>query len=146
MPSALLLNRLDIIAAEETLHAARANIGAARGDFFPRISLTGNLGFASSSLDNLFTNESLNRSFGLSLSLPILDWGASKGVLTVARARGSIEIETYKRMVQIAFREVSDALANRRYFGEQIIAQQRAIGAQTAVMCGRYKAASLTIE
>lgn len=133
LPSALLFNRPDIIAAEETLRAARADIGAARAAFFPRISLTGNFGFASTSLDNLFSDEGLNWSFGPSLSLPIFDWGARKGDLTVARARESIEVATYERTVQGAFREVSDALANRRYLAEQIVAQQRAVDAQSTL-------------
>lgn len=133
LPSALLFNRPDIIAAEEALRAARANVGAARAAFFPRITLTGNFGFASTSLDNLFQDEGQSWSFGPSLSLPIFDWGARKGDLSVARARESIEVATYERTVQIAFREVSDALANRRYLAEQIAAQQRAVDAQTAL-------------
>jgi outer membrane protein, multidrug efflux system len=133
LPSSLLTNRPDIIAAEDTLRAARANVGAARAAFFPSISLTGSFGFASTSLDNLLTNSGTNWSFGPSLSLPIFDWSARKGDLTVARARESIEVATYERTVQIAFREVSDALANRRYLAEQIIAQQRAVDAQSAL-------------
>ena len=133
LPSSLLINRPDIIAAEETLRSARANVGAARAAFFPAISLTGRFGFASNSLDNLFTDSGTNWSFGPSLSLPIFNWGARKGGLTVARARESIEVATYERTVQVAFREVSDALANRRYLAEQIIAQQRAVDAQSAL-------------
>lgn len=133
LPSALLYNRPDIIAAEENLRAARANIGAARAAFFPQISLTGSLGFASTSLDNLFSDEGETWSFGPSFSLPIFDWGARKGDVTVARARESIEVATYERTVQIAFREVSDALANRRYLVEQIAAQQRQVDAQSAL-------------
>jgi len=133
MPSALLFNRPDIIAAEESLRAARANVGASRAAFFPRITLTGSAGFASTSLDNLFGDEGFRWSLGPSLSLPIFDWGARKGDLTVARARESIEVATYERTVQIAFREVSDALANRRYLAEQIVAQQRAVDAQSAL-------------
>jgi multidrug efflux system outer membrane protein len=133
LPSDLLFNRPDIIAAEENLRAARANIGAARAAFFPTISLTGTFGFASTSLDNLLSDEGQNWSFGPSLGLPIFDWGARKGDLTVARARESIEVATYERTVQIAFREVSDALANRRYLAEQIAAQQRAVDAQMAL-------------
>lgn len=133
LPSALLANRPDIIQAEEALRAARANVGAARAAFFPTISLTGSAGFASSSLDNLFSDNSLNWSFGPSISLPIFDWGARKGNLTVARARETIEVATYERTVQIAFREVSDALADRKFLAEQLIAQERAVEAQTAL-------------
>ena len=133
LPSALLNNRPDIIQAEELLRAARANVGAARAAFYPSISLTGNAGFASTSLDRLFTNEGLNWSFGPSITLPIFDWGARKGDLTVARARESIEVATYERTVQVAFREVSDALSNRKFLAEQIVAQERAVNAQIAL-------------
>ena len=133
LPSSLLANRPDIIQAEEALRAARANVGAARAAFFPSISLTGNAGFASASLDNLFTDDGLNWSFGPSISLPIFDWGSRKGNLTVARARETIEVATYDRTVQIAFREVSDALADRKFLAEQLVAQQRAVDAQVAL-------------
>ncbi len=133
LPSALLANRPDIIQAEEALRAARANVGAARAAFFPSISLTGNAGFASASLDSLFTDDGLSWSFGPSISLPIFDWGARKGNLTVAKARETIEVATYDRTVQIAFREVSDALADRKFLAEQLVAQERAVNAQLAL-------------
>jgi outer membrane protein, multidrug efflux system len=133
LPSALLANRPDIIQAEQGLRAARANIGAARAAFFPSISLTGNAGFASTSLDDLFTDGGLSWSYGPSVSLPIFDWGARKGNLTVARARETTEVATYEHTVQIAFREVSDALADRKFLAEQLVAQQRAVDAQLAL-------------
>lgn len=133
LPSSLLANRPDIIEAEEALRAARANIGAARAAFFPAISLTGQFGFSSSSLDSLIGKSGTGWSFGPSLSLPIFDWGARKGDVTVARARESIAVASYERTVQVAFREVADALADRRYLAEQIIAQERAVVAQRAL-------------
>lgn len=132
LPSALLTNRPDIIAAEEGLRAARANVGAARAAFFPTISLTGSAGFASTALDNLFDSDSFGWNFGPSISLPIFDWGRRKGNVTVAEAREDIAVATYERTVQVAFREVSDALAGRRYLAEQIAAQERAYEAQRA--------------
>ncbi|MDO9368018.1 MAG: efflux transporter outer membrane subunit [Sphingopyxis sp.] len=125
LPSDLLVARPDILAAEERLRAARANIGAARAAFFPSISLTGNLGFASLSLGDLFQNDSMTWSFGPSISLPIFDFGRNKGNLTVAEARENIAVATYERTVQGAFREVADALAGRRYLAEQVEAQER---------------------
>src|SRR3546814_6284687 len=82
-----MVTRPYIWAAEEKLRAARANIGAARAAFFPSISLTGSIGFASTALGNLIGNEGLSWSFGPSNSLPIFDWGARKGNLSVAEAR-----------------------------------------------------------
>ncbi|MDB5689011.1 MAG: efflux transporter outer rane subunit [Sphingomonas bacterium] len=130
LPSALLVNRPDIVGAEDQLRAARANIGAARAAFFPSISLTGSLGFASTDLSSLVGSSGLAWSFGPSIRLPIFDWGATKGNLTVAQARENIAVANYERTVQGAFREVADALAGRRYLAEQIAAQERATEAQ----------------
>jgi len=130
LPSDLMVARPDVVAAEERLRAARANIGAARAAFFPTISLTGNLGFASTSLGNLVGNDGLSWSFGPSLTVPIFDFGRNKGNLTVAEARENIAIATYERTVQGAFQEVADALAGRAYLAEQVAAQERATTAQ----------------
>ena len=125
LPSDLLVARPDIVAAEQQLRAARANVGAARAAFFPSISLTGNVGFASGALDGLFTDNGLTWSFGPSITLPIFDFGRNKGNLTVAEARENVAVATYEKTVQSAFREVADALAGRRYLAEQVEAQER---------------------
>lgn len=130
LPSDLLNNRPDILSAEESLRAARANIGAARAAFFPNISLTGSAGFASTELDGLFGNDGFTWSFGPSISLPIFDWGRRKGNLTVTEAREDIAVANYEKTVQTAFREVADGLAGRRYLAEQVAAQERAVIAQ----------------
>lgn len=130
LPSDLLNNRPDILSAEEQLRAARANVGAARAAFYPTISLTGAAGFASNALDNLFDKDSRAWSFGPTISLPIFDWGRTKGNLTVAEARENIAVATYEKTVQTAFREVADALAGRRYLADQVAAQESAAAAQ----------------
>lgn len=130
LPSDLLTARPDIIAAEERLRAARANIGAARAAFFPTISLTGSFGFASNALDNLVGSDNRQWSFGPTIGLPIFDWGRTKGNLSVAEARENIAIATYERAIQGAFQEVGNALAGRRYLAEQVAAQERATTAQ----------------
>src|SRR5690606_6798116 len=133
LPSDLLLARPDIIAAEEQLRAARANIGAARAAFFPSISLTGNLGFASTELDDLLGDDGLTWTFGPSVNLPIFDGGRRRGNLTVAEAREDIAVANYEVTVQEAFREVADALAGRRFLAEQVAAQERATQAQREI-------------
>lgn len=130
LPSDLLTNRPDILAAEEQLRSAGANIGAARAAFFPRISLTGLLGFASSALSGLFDNDSFTWTAGASASVPIFDFGRNAGNLDLAKVRREIEVANYERTVQTAFREVADALAARRYLADQLTAQQRALAAQ----------------
>lgn len=132
-PSVLMLVRPDIVAAEEQLRAARANIGAARAAFFPTISLTGNAGFASNALDNLFSSDGLSWSFGPSISLPIFDWGAREADLDLAKAREVEQVALYEKTVQVAFREVSDALAGRRWLAEQVAAQTQGVAAQDRI-------------
>ncbi len=85
LPSDLLLNRPDIIAAEHNLKQANANIGAARAAFFPRISLTSSVGLGSNQLSNLFESANKSWSFGGSLSVPIFDWGNNSANLDAAK-------------------------------------------------------------
>ena len=133
LPSDLLLARPDIIQAEEELRAARANIGAARAAFFPSISLTGSFGFSSVELDGLFDGANQAWSFGPAISLPIFDWGAREGQLDFARAREVEEVAQYDLAVQNAFREVSDALAGRRWLAEQVRTLERGVVAQEEI-------------
>lgn len=127
LPSELLYLRPDILAAEENLRAARADIGVARAAFFPQVSLIGSLGYASSELDNLISRDNRSWSIGPSLTLPLFDFGRNRGNLTVAQAREHIAVLQYEQAIETAFREVADALAGRRYLAEQIVALQRNI-------------------
>lgn len=130
LPSALLESRPDIRAAEQQLIAARANVGAARAAFFPAIRLTGSFGYASTELDTLVGDDGRAWSFMPSISLPIFDTGRRRAALDLTKARENIAVAGYERVIQTAFREVSDALAGRRYLAEQIAAQERGIVAQ----------------
>lgn len=123
LPSDLLLARPDIIAAERQLRAARADIGVARAAFFPQLSLTGSLGFVSSELNDLVSRDNRTWSIGPSLSLPLFDFGRNRGNLSAAEAREHAAVAEYERAIQVAFREVADALAARRYLAEQFAAQ-----------------------
>ena len=131
--SDLLLARPDIVAAEERLRGARANIGAARAAFFPSITLTGSTGLASRSLDGLFGTDGFGWSFGPSISLPIFDAGARRADLALTQALETEAVANYELSIQNAFREVSDALAGRRYLSEQIDVLQRALAAQNGI-------------
>jgi len=132
LPSELLTNRPDVLEAEEQLRAANADIGAARAAFFPQISLTGALGFASTALSSLFGGSAFTWTFGGNATLPIFDGGRNKGNLDVAVARHGIAIAGYERTIQNAFREVSDRLAGRRWLAERLTSQQRGVDAQRA--------------
>jgi multidrug efflux system outer membrane protein len=124
LPSDLLTVRPDIRAAEQQLVAANANIGAARANFFPRISLTGSAGSASNELSGLFKGGSFGWSFAPQMVLPIFDYGRNSANLGSAKAGRDIAVAQYERTIQAAFREVSDALAGQATFGEQLRAQR----------------------
>lgn len=133
LPSTLLASRPDVLAAELQLRAANADIGAARAAFFPNITLTGNYGFASPDLGNLFNGAAQSWSFGGALNLPIFDWGRREANLQLSRAQADELVAAYQRTVQEAFREVADALVARRRYAEQIDAQTRAVAAQRSL-------------
>ena len=131
LPSDLLLQRPDIVAAEHQLRAAQANIGAARAAFFPRITLTGSLGTASAELDGLFDSGSRAWSFMPSLFLPIFDAGRNRANLDLAEVRRDLAVTNYEKTVQAAFRDVSDALSARHWLTEQVRIAQATLAAQT---------------
>ena len=130
LPSDLLANRPDIRAAEQQLIGANANIGAARAAFFPRISLTGSVGSASTELSGLFKSGSYGWTFAPQAVLPIFDYGRNAANLGSAKAGRDIAVAQYERTIQSAFREVSDALAGQATFGEQLRAQRAVAAAE----------------
>jgi len=121
LASELLVNRPDIIAAEHRLRAANANIAAARAAFFPNVTLTAAGGTASAQLDGLFQGGSRAWSFTPTLDLPIFDAGARRANLDLSQARREIAVADYERTVQAAFRDVADALVERRQLAAQIV-------------------------
>ncbi len=128
LPSEVLLQRPDIRAAEQQLIAANANIGAARAAFFPRIALTGSVGTASTQLSGLFENSAW--AFTGNLLQPLFDAGRNQANLEAARAAHGIAVAQYEKAIQVAFREVADALAGRATLGEQLAAQQAQVAAE----------------
>jgi multidrug efflux system outer membrane protein len=124
LPSDLLASRPDIRAAEQQLIAANADIGAARANYFPRISLTGSAGTASSELSGLFKSGSFGWTFAPQAILPLFDFGARRAGVASARAGRDIAVAQYEKAIQTAFREVADALAGQATFSEQLRAQQ----------------------
>ena len=130
LPSELLTRRPDVRQAEQQLIAANANIGAARAAFFPRITLTGSLGQASSDLAGLFKTGHFAWSLASQLLAPIFDAGRNQANLQLATVSRDIALAQYERAIQSAFREVADALAGRATLGEQLAAQQRLVRAE----------------
>lgn len=125
LDSYVLLRRPDVVQAEFQLRSANANIGAARAALFPRITLTGLLGFASSALLKLFTGGAFGWSVGTSANYTIFQAGAGHANLRLTQAQQRAAVATYEGAVQTAFRDVSDALARRGTINDEIAARQR---------------------
>ncbi|EDZ98993.1 RND efflux system, outer membrane lipoprotein, NodT family [Burkholderia sp. H160] len=130
LPSDLLTRRPDIMEAEENLLAANANIGAARAAFFPKVTLTGSAGTLSPTLGGLFKPGSAAWSFAPSITLPIFEGGQNIANLNLANIEKNVQIATYEKAIQTAFREVADGLAARGTYDEQIAALERDVAAE----------------
>ena len=139
LPSDLLTRRADIRQAELLLLASNAQIGAARAAFFPRIALTASVGTASSELSNLFQSGSWGFTLAPQALLPIFDAGRNQAGLDTARANRGLALAQYEKAIQVAFREVADALASSATLGEQLTAQQ----AQSSAEAERFRLAEL---
>jgi multidrug efflux system outer membrane protein len=131
MPSDLLERRPDIRQAEQMLIGANANIGAARAAFFPRIALTAQVGSVSSELSGLFKSGSWAFSLAPQLALPIFDAGRNQAGLEAAQAGRQIAVAQYEKSIQVAFREVSDALAGQATLQQQSEAQRAQVQADS---------------
>lgn len=129
LPSNLLARRPDIAQSEQNLIAANAQIGAARALYFPTISLTAALGFASGELNNLFTGPARTWSYGGSITGPIFTAGAIRGQVAQAEAIQRGALLGYEATVQAAFADVDNALVARRELIAQIDAQQKLVQA-----------------
>ena len=127
-PSEVLLRRPDVLAAENQLRAAYANMGAARASLFPRISLTATAGTASSELSGLFKSDSGAWSFAPQAAMPIFDTRAWQA-LKVTKVQREIAVAQYEKAIQNSFREVADALAVSGTVDAQVAAQQSLVGA-----------------
>ncbi len=129
LPSDLLTRRPDILAAEHTLLGANANIGAARAAFFPSITLTASDGVASNQLNHLFTGAATTWLFSPQINLPIFTWGKNAGNLDYAKLQKQVDVANYEKSIQTAFREVSDALAARGTYNDQLASEQALVDA-----------------
>lgn len=125
LDSYVLLRRPDVVEAEYQLRAANAQIGAARAALFPRITLTGLVGLASTALANLFSGGAFGFSAGADATQTIFDSGARKATVRQTEAQREAAVATYQKTVQTAFREVSDQLARRGTMLDEIAARQR---------------------
>ncbi len=125
LPSSLLERRPDIRQAEQQLVATNAQIGVAKADFFPQISLTATGGYQSSALTSLFTGPAGLWSFGGNAVQPVFEGGRIRNQVRLAQARTQEATLFYQQTVQQAFRDVSDALVGYRKNQEFRIQQEQ---------------------
>jgi multidrug efflux system outer membrane protein len=115
------------------LRSANANIGAARAAFFPRVTIAGFSGDADPRFENLFNGANGAWSFTPQVSIPLFNGGARIASLGVAGADRDIALAQYERAIQVAFREVADALAERGTIEDQLAARQARASAAKSV-------------
>lgn len=125
LPSDLLRYRPDVLQAEYNLKAAGANIEVARAAYYPSISLTGNLGYSSNDLSDLFKSSSASWSFGPSIKLPLFDAGQRDANYEVAQIERDQAVANYESAVENAFKEVNDVLADRATLDQRTQAEYR---------------------
>ncbi len=130
MPSSLLERRPDIRQVEQDLIASNAEIGVARAAFFPQISLTGSGGGAfgrSSLFSGLMSSQTGIWAYGTQVSQPIFTAGALRGNLRLAESQHRQELIAYKQVIQLAFRDVSDALIGYQKLHQVRVAQETTV-------------------
>lgn len=110
LPSDILDQRPDVMQAELNLIAAHSNVGVAKANFFPQISLTGFYGNESLALKKLFRGSALTWQYGGTITEPIFNGGFYVGLLEIANAEEREALHTYYSTIQTAFKEVDDAL------------------------------------
>lgn len=140
VPSDVLLLRPDVMASEQRLRAAHANIGVARAAFFPKILITAGFGTATGGLNSLFAPDTTT--LAPLVSLPALwDGGRTSGGVATAQARETIAVAEYERTIQQAFREVADQLSSRDSIAKQMraaLANKAAQERRLQIAQGRY--------
>jgi multidrug efflux system outer membrane protein len=130
LPSSLLERRPDIREAEQMLIAANAEIGVAKAEFFPQISLTGSGGGAfgrSSVFTSMMSSQTSIWSYGVQVSQPIFTAGALRGNLHLAESQHEQALLAYKQAIQRAFGDVSDALIAYQKFHDVRVRQEQAV-------------------
>lgn len=132
LPSALLERRPDIRRAEQELVAANAQIGAAKAEYFPRISLTGFLGAQSRTLTDLLTGPARLATASLGAAAPVFNAGRTRGNVQLAEAIHREALVNYQRVIYTAFRDVADGLAAYTKTNDQRAEQERLVAALKA--------------
>lgn len=129
LPSELLTQRPDIRRQEAQLAAATANVGSARAQFFPTISLTASGGYQSSALVSLFNPNAAFFNLVGGLTQPIFDGGRIRGNFELTKAQQDELVQTYRKTVVSAFADVDNALVAIRQTTERLRLQREVLRA-----------------
>ena len=127
LPSELLERRPDIAAAERRVASANAQIGVATAAFYPTVSLSGSIGFASSSFSNWISLPSRAWSLGAALATPLFDAGLRKAQRDEAIAAYDATVANYRQTVLTGFQDVEDNLSTLRILADEAQAQDVAL-------------------
>jgi outer membrane protein, multidrug efflux system len=127
LPSDLLERRPDIRQAEQNLISANAQIGVAKAQYFPSISLTGMFGWSSTDISRLFVGPAQTWNYAAQVAAPIFTGGAIYGQVKSAEAFQQQLLVTYQQTIQNAFRDVNDALIDRKSTMEQLQTQVKQV-------------------
>jgi NodT family efflux transporter outer membrane factor (OMF) lipoprotein len=127
VPSALLERRPDIAAAERRVAAANAQIGVATAAFYPTVSLSGSVGFASSSFASWLSLPNRVWALGAALATPIFDAGLRKAQRDETVAAYDATVANYRQTVLTGFQEVEDNLSTLRILDEEARVQATAL-------------------
>ena len=140
LPADLIEARPDVRQAEQQLIAANANIGVAKAAYYPKFSLTGVLGSESKTLSDLFSSGAGTWSAGLSLLMPIFDFGKTGARVDQAKALNQQSLIAWQKTLETAYKEVRDALVSLNELGTAESAQEnRADNARKALDLARLR-------
>jgi len=140
LPASLLERRPDVLQAEHNLRAANAAIGVAKSLYFPTLSLTGLLGYSSTSLDTLLKSASATASVAAALAGPIFTFGGIEGQVASAEAGQREAMAFYQSVVLNALRDTNDALVGVQKLREESDAlTRRALTLRTYARLSRAK-------
>jgi NodT family efflux transporter outer membrane factor (OMF) lipoprotein len=146
IPGELAQRRPDIRRASALLHAATAGIGAAQGDFYPRISLGASVGSQALQLADLGSWDSRSYAIGPSISLPLFDGGRRRGMLQLSEARQREAALLYRKTVLTAWHEVDQAahaVRAQQQRQERLAAAMLSIGSALGYAQQQYAAGSV---
>jgi len=142
MPGTLLTRRPDVSAAQRTMLAAQSRVGVAKSAYYPRVTLTGSAGYASTDISDLFEWSSRAWLLGAIASMPLFDGGRRKAGVEFAGGDLDATVASYREQILAAFKDVEDQLSALRLLADQAEAQGRAVQSSsrsTALSDSRYR-------